>query len=242
MRPPGRRSSTLRPGGLRRVGRSVGPVELPGGLVLRPSTAADLDQIATLLAARGDATDAVDVRLVVHDPQEGFESCAVVVDGDRVVSTATLLRETLTIEDVSLAAGQVELVATDPMYEGRGLVRALMAWAHERSRRRGGLVQLLIGIPYFYRQFGYAYAMPMARWRALAAVPPAEPQLVVRRATVDDIPAMARLQDAAQARTAVRLPHSPACWRGLVARQGSTQWVVEHAGRHLRLLTFYLPV
>ena len=74
--------------------------------------------------------------------------------GDRVVSTATLLDETLWVRHpaglVELPAGQVELVATDRAYEGRGLVRALMGWAHERSRARGHLVQVMIGIPYFF--------------------------------------------------------------------------------------------
>ena len=43
--------------------------------------------------------------------------CAVVVDGDRVVSTATLLDETLVLGGVPIPAGQVELVATDRAYE-----------------------------------------------------------------------------------------------------------------------------
>ncbi len=90
------------------------------------------------------------------------------VDGDRVVSTATLLRETVWVDEVAVPAGQVELVATHPGYEGRGLVRTLMAWAHEQSRQRGDLLQVMIGIPYFYRQFGYAYSIPMSRWRALS--------------------------------------------------------------------------
>jgi predicted N-acetyltransferase YhbS len=205
-------------------------VVLPERLVLRPARPDDVDQVAALLADRGDAADAVDLRLVVSDPDEGLSSCAVVVDGTQVVSTATLLRETLVVGGVEVSAGQVELVATRPGYEGQGLVRALMQWAHERSRARGDLVQIMIGIPYFYRQFGYAYAIPMPRWRAVDAVPPSDPHVVVRRATPGDIPAMRSLQDAAQAPATVRMPHSAACWRWLVARDGSTQWVAERDG------------
>ncbi|MET9661367.1 GNAT family N-acetyltransferase [Streptomyces sp. NPDC006510] len=135
------------------------PLPLADGLVLRAARPADLDQIGALLARRGDPADALDHRLVVTDPDAGWSACAVVVDGDRVVSTATLLDEEVRIGGVRLPAGQVELVATDREYEGRGLVRALMRWAHDRSAARGHVIQALIGIPYFYRLFGYEYAI-----------------------------------------------------------------------------------
>ncbi|WP_081971292.1 GNAT family N-acetyltransferase [Dactylosporangium aurantiacum] len=205
-------------------------MELPGGLLLRAARRADLDQIGALLAARGAPADAEDHRLVVEDADGGFDACGVVVDGDRVVSTATLLDETVVLAGRPVPAGQVELVATDREYEGRGLVRALMGWAHERSAGRGHLVQVMIGIPYFYRQFGYQYTMPIAQRRAVLDVPAMPDGCTVRVAGPDDIAAMARLQDAVQRRHDVSMPHSPMCWRALVARSGSTQVVAERAG------------
>jgi hypothetical protein len=124
----------------------------------------------------------------------------------------------------------VELVATNPEYEGHGLARALMHWAHERSARRGHLVQVMIGIPYFYRQFGYQYAIVLPQSRAVRSLAPPGDGHVVRPAGIADIPAMAKLQDAAQRGYDVRMPHSPACWRWLVARDGSTQLLVERGG------------
>jgi predicted N-acetyltransferase YhbS len=208
------------------------PCPLPDGLVLRTGTPGDLDQIGALLADRGEPADAVDHRLVVSDPDAGWGSCAVVVDGDRVVSTLTLLDETLVLGGVEVPAGQVELVATERAYEGRGLVRALMAWAHRRSAALGQLAQVMIGIPYFYRQFGYAYAIPIAPALPLASVPAVDGDARhrVRAATSADIPAMTALQDRAQAGRDLRMPHSGACWRWLLARDGSTQWVVERDG------------
>ncbi|XVS67219.1 GNAT family N-acetyltransferase [Actinosynnema sp. CA-299493] len=202
---------------------------MTGGLVLRTARPEDLDQIGALLADRGEPEDAVDHRLVVEDPDAGWEACAVVVDGDRVVSTATLLDETLVLDGVELPAGQVELVATHRDYEGRGLVRALMGWAHERSAARGQLVNVMLGIPYFYRQFGYTYAIPISATRPVTSRPDGGGH-AVREAGVEDIPAMARLQDAEQARADLRMPHSPALWRWLVARDGSTEWLVERDG------------
>ncbi|MDT4989843.1 MAG: hypothetical protein QOI74_3937 [Micromonosporaceae bacterium] len=206
----------------------AGPRPLPGGLVLRPARPGDLDQIGALLSARGEADDAVDHRLVMLDPDAGWSACAVVADGDRVVSTATLLDETVQLGTVTIPAGQVELVATDPDHEGRGLVRALMGWAHERSAKRGHLAQVMVGIPYFYRQFGYAYATPITAVRPVVAAPGAvRDGLTVRAAAAADIPAMDALQRGEQAGADLRMPHSPACWRWLVARPGNALWLVE---------------
>jgi len=91
---------------------------LSDGLLLRTATPGDRSQIEELLVVRGEAGDDLDHRLVVDDPDAGWEACAVVVDGDRVVSTATLLDETIALGEVTLPAGQVELVATDRAYEG----------------------------------------------------------------------------------------------------------------------------
>jgi len=199
---------------------------LPAGLVLRTARPTDLEQIGALLTERGEAADAIDHRLVVEDPDAGYPSCAVVVDGDRVVSTATLLDETLYLDGLAIPAGQVELVATDREYEGRGLVRALMGWAHTRSAARGQLMQVMIGIPYFYRLFGYEYAIRMPHNRSVAAVPPVEGYLV-RVAKADEIGVQTELQDAAQRGFDLRMPHSPACRRWLAARTGSVQLLVE---------------
>ncbi|MGN6793188.1 MAG: GNAT family N-acetyltransferase [Streptosporangiaceae bacterium] len=203
---------------------------LPEGLVLRTARPSDLDRIAALLSDRGEPADAVDHRLVVEDADAGWDSCAVVVAGERIVSTATLLDETLVLGDVPIPAGQVELVATDREYEGRGLVRALMHWAHERSASRGHLIQVMIGVPYFYRQFGYQYAITLPQSRAVLEVPPTDGEHMARGAGVADIGAMTVLQDLAQRAYDVRMPHSPACWRWLVARDGTSQLIVERAG------------
>jgi len=210
---------------------------LPSGLVLRTARPTDLDQIGALLAERGEPQDALDHRLVVQDPALGWEACAVVVDGDRVVSTATLLDETVRIGDVVVPAGQVELVATDVAYEGRGLVRALMAWAHERSDRRGHLLQVMIGIPYFYRLFGYEYAIDIPRARPLVArrnggpvAPGARVDWTMRRAVTTDLDALAALQDAAQQVVDVAVPHPVERRRWLLEHEASTTWVLEDRG------------
>ncbi|GAA2255816.1 hypothetical protein GCM10010232_51570 [Streptomyces amakusaensis] len=206
------------------------PLALADGLVLREARPSDLDRIGALLTERGEAADAVDHRLVVTDPEAGWSACAVVVDGDRVVSTATLLDEEVRVGGVRLPAGQVELVATDRAYEGRGLVRSLMRWAHDRSAARGHVMQAMIGIPYFYRLFGYEYAIDIPRALSATAPPPGAGNPVLRAARPADLPAVAALQNAAQSRFDVAMPHSEPCLRWLTAHDASTTWVLEEAG------------
>jgi predicted N-acetyltransferase YhbS len=206
------------------------PLALPDGLVLRTAAPADLDQIGALLTERGDPNDALDHRLVVTDPGAGWSACAVVVDGDRVVSTATLLDEEVRIGDLRLPAGQVELVATDRAYEGRGLVRALMRWAHERSAARGHVLQTMIGIPYFYRLFGYEYAIDIPPAFSVRTPPPGASDAVLRPARPADVPSLAALQDAAQTGFDVAMGHSAARWRWLLEHEASTLWVLERDG------------
>ncbi|HET9945702.1 MAG TPA: GNAT family N-acetyltransferase [Actinomycetes bacterium] len=203
---------------------------LPDGLVLRTIRPDEVDQTAELLVERGEPADGEDLRLVLDDPDAGLPGTAVVLDGGRVVATASLLDEQLDLCGHAVPAGQVELVATAVSHEGRGLARALMQWCHDRSAARGHVVQVMIGIPNFYRRFGYSYAMPIPRVHTLTGSVEAPPGVGVRRATAADIDVMAELQDAEQRGADLRMPHSDGCWRWLVTRSGSEQWVAERDG------------
>ncbi|GHH50422.1 GNAT family N-acetyltransferase [Lentzea cavernae] len=197
---------------------------------IRTSRPEDVDQVEKLVVSRMDPSDGVDARLLMTDPDAGSDWVGVAADGDRIVSTATLMDETVTLAGLDIPAGQVEQVATDSEYEGRGLVRQLMNWAHNRSRQRGHLVQVMIGIPYFYRQFGYTYSIPVKQTRKLTTKPEPVAAHTIRRATEADIPVLQRFQDDTQRTTDLRMGHSTACWRWLVNRTGSTTWIVDRDG------------
>jgi predicted N-acetyltransferase YhbS len=203
---------------------------LPEDLVLRTIRPDEIDQTAELLEERGEAADGEDLRLVLDDDDAGLDGTAVVVDGDRVVATASLLDEQLDLCGHPIPAGQVELVATAASHEGRGLARALMQWCHERSEARGHLAQVMIGIPNFYRRFGYSYAIPIPQVHTQITSVEVPAGVNVRRATAADIADMAEIQHDEQRTADLRMPHSDACWRWLVDRSGSEQWVAERHG------------
>ncbi len=205
-------------------------IRLDTETVLRQGTPSDFDSASTLLEARGVPADAVDFERLVQDPETGWGHVGVVEHRGRVVATASWLDQTIELGDVTLPAGQIELVATEVGHEGRGHVRALMHWCHQRMAERAHLLQIMVGIPYFYRRFGYEYSIPMHPYAAVQALGGSDSDVVVRRATTDDIAIMERLQRAAQSPHPVRVPRSAAQWRWVVDRDGSAQYLAIRAG------------
>ena len=199
-------------------------LRLPDGAVLRSARAEDLAALEALTADREGADDAVDLRLVAQTPG-GLDSIGLVEKDGRVLATATLLDEHIRVGSVTLASGQIELVSTARDAEGRGYSRALMNWCHARSASRGHVVQVMIGIPNFYRQFGYHYSIPMHPWAPTARVVPAPGGLTLTAATLSDQTELQHLQDVAQSTYDIAVPHSADCWSWLLQHPSSTQWI-----------------
>lgn len=182
--------------------------DLGDGLVLRWSTARDTERIAELLSRvhreRADeAPNAYSMRTIrgmMHGdhPMMGPDGFGLIEDTSReghpVIATTCLWKHTWTYEGIPFGVGRPEMVGTDDAHRNRGLIRALFAMVHERSEAEGDAVQAITGIPYFYRQFGYEYALELEEKRTtpLALVPKAregesEP-LTLRKASIDDLP------------------------------------------------------
>lgn len=135
--------------------------------------------------------------LADQHPTVTDEDVWVIVDpahDDQIVSGLLLIPQVWRYEDIELPVGRVEIVATRPEYRNRGLIRELFAALHARSESLGHNIQAITGIPYFYRQFGYAMAVDLGASTTVpfAALPKlAEdetPQFTLRLATTADIP------------------------------------------------------
>ncbi len=163
--------------------------DLGDGLVRRWSTAADLDKIALCMATvfRGDEGEPLSplhwarMNLSFNPafPLMDAGDCAVVEDTSRVdrpiVATVSLWRQRWSCGGIPFGIGRPEYIGTRVGYRNRGLVRDLMEMVHARSTARGDLVQAITGIPFYYRQFGYEYALDLYGIRRvyLADIPPA---------------------------------------------------------------------
>ncbi len=90
---------------------------------------------------------------------------------------------------------------------------------HRRSIERGHLLQAITGIPNFYLQFGYEFALAVDGGRIVerAEVPAlpsgAREPFSIRLATEEDLPALARIDRLAGARSLISCVRDATAWR-----------------------------
>lgn len=110
--------------------------------------------------------------------------------------------------------GQPEFIATDPAFRAQGLVRQLLDLVHGWSADLGDLVQVIDGIPFFYRQFGYSYGLRRpVEWLVQAETEMAVGRdWAVRLAEPSDIAEICAVEEEAQFGAAVRLPFLKGLW------------------------------
>ena len=200
-----------------RVDASTLPRELGDGLVLR---AARLDDGAELIDFNGamHADEGLPASMLEAWTRDLFESphptfrperdVTVVEDTatGRIVSALFLIPQVWSYAGVPVKVGQPELIATHPDYRRRGLVRAQFDVIHDWGRAAGQLWQFISGIPWYYRQFGYSYALDLPPRPVLwlsAKAPPPEPAFTVRPATPADIGILAAIEAEAASGTAL---------------------------------------
>jgi len=141
------------------------PQEFGDGLVIRHATKADIETVVYFtVCIHGDPELGVSVRdLMCGDhPTTSANDFILVVDSNadsRIVAMAGLISQTWAYNGIPFGVGNPELISTDQAYRRRGLMRAVMDGLHTVSTTRGDLVQGVQGIRWFYRQFGYEYAL-----------------------------------------------------------------------------------
>jgi Acetyltransferase (GNAT) domain len=148
--------------------------------------------------------------------------------GNTLVACTCLWRHTWEYEGIPFGIGRPEIVATDPAYRNRRLIRAIFDMIHARSEAEGHLVQAITGIPYFYRLFGYEYALDLGgRYFIFTSLIPeasegAPDEFKLRDATLDDIPLVQQLYDQRRASSVVSSPIDEVWWRYQLATWRAT--------------------
>ena len=145
---------------------------LEDGLILRTAKdEQDVERVAALTKTvfEGEEVDTLTRGLFLHHPDTSLDDLIFVQDekSGKAVSTLCLIPWTWRCEDVEIPAGELGIVGTLEEYRGRGLIRKQVELFKQRLRERGCLLSQIQGIPYFYRQFGYEYALPLERWLKL---------------------------------------------------------------------------
>jgi Acetyltransferase (GNAT) domain len=184
--------------------------DLGNGLILRWSTPEDTEHIAQLVSIIFRSREAEPLNLRIADevrrlmqgdhPLMGPYDYGVIEDstkeGNPLVACTCLWRHDWEYEGIPFSVGRPEIVGSDPSYRHRGLIRALFEMVHARSMSEGHLMQAITGISYFYRQFGYEYALDLGGKRVtyLSLIPKLKDgeseKYTLRAATVQDIPVL----------------------------------------------------
>lgn len=179
------------------------PRELADGLRLRHATAADTEALVAFNRDIHSEEDSIAVREMLDPthPRMGPQDFLIIEDPQAdncIVSSACLIPETWAYDGIPFEIGMPEFVGTDPAYRQRGLMRTIMHALHQLSDERGCAAQIIHGVPWFYRRFGYEYALTF--WAAygmpVAQVPPVGDggeEVHVRLATADDAALMRQL-------------------------------------------------
>ncbi|HET9978859.1 MAG TPA: GNAT family N-acetyltransferase [Ktedonobacterales bacterium] len=204
-------------------------------LVLRWSTEKDVEGLARLCADafRDEESDPPNSYFAnwVHDLMSGKHPLAgpgdfALVEDTRtgeIVAGAVLMRQTWSYAGIEAAVGRPEAVATKLGYRNRGLIRAIFELLHARSDARGDLVSAITGIYYYYRQFGYEYALDLSgSWRialdmiSRLADGATEPY-TLRPATLDALPRVMEFYNHDCARALVSTTIDEQTWRWIIS-------------------------
>jgi hypothetical protein len=206
--------------------------DLGHGLRLRWSAAEDceplIDMFAEAFRRQADSSPDIAMPNLLRDymsgrhPLIGPGDFAIVEDIERgrLIAGACLMRQEWEYGGIPFAVGRPEIVASDPEYRERGLIRAVFELIHARSAALGHLAQGITGIPYYYRQFGYEYALDLGGERAVyfAAIPQLKPDqpepYALRDAAAEDLPWVRELYERERARAWVsaRVGEAYWCW------------------------------
>jgi predicted N-acetyltransferase YhbS len=213
-------------------GRAPG---LPEGFFLRAvESDEDIHRYVELnqsVAGEGD----IAARLLRSRPGSRRNDFFAVVEREteKVVSTTCLLRWQLSVEGVVLDAAMLEMVATDPAYRRHGLVRAQVEAFHRVASDAGADLFIIQGIPYYYRQFGYGYALdhtPLVELTELASVGERISNLRLRRASGADARTLTELYGIEMSRQGIHVVRSAEYWEYLLEETSRDFEILETPG------------
>ncbi|MBI1281958.1 MAG: GNAT family N-acetyltransferase [Anaerolineaceae bacterium] len=205
---------------------------LDNGLVMKSiNNQQDVERLAAFNGQIfGEGVSGMTSGLILHHPQTRPHHWLFVEDeaSSSIVSSLCLIPWQWRYEDVILKAGEMGIVSTLESYRNRGLVRAMTNRHQETLREESFDLGIIQGIPYFYRQFGYEYAVPLeSHWNMQLHNISDQWQAVYnsyhyRAATPDDIPLLMSLYQETTSGLNISAVRSADHWRYLLQHDFGT--------------------
>ena len=200
--------------------------ELGNGLLMRRATREDVDALSEFNANIHGEDDAdrrgvaAWTRDLLTRPHATFQPGDFIIIEEastgRIVSSMCLIPQTWSYEGIEFGVGRPELVGTLPEFRGRGLIRMQFDEVHKWSVERGLIVQAITGLRYYYRQFGYEYALDLNRWHMGSIVPRLtegeQENYLIRPAQESDIPFLMSVYEYGTSRGLIRVKWTAEHW------------------------------
>ena len=200
--------------------------ELGSGLIMRHATREDADALCEFNAYIHGEDEADRLGVTAWTRDLLTKPHATVQPGDfiiveeastgRIVSSMCLIPQTWSYDGIEFGVGRPELVGTLPEFRGRGLIRSQFDEVHKWSVERGLMAQAITGIRYYYRQFGYEYALDLNRWHMGSNVPRLkegeQEKYSIRPAEERDIPFLVSVYEYGTGRGLIRVKWTADHW------------------------------
>jgi predicted acetyltransferase len=158
----------------------------------------------------------------------------------KIVAGLNLIPLEWSVGGVLMKVAELGCVATLPEYRRQGLQRRLIRAFHKQAAEQEYDLCAIEGIPFFYRQFGYEYALPLDEETRieLDRIPDYQGEVNVRPFTARDIPEAMRLLTECQSKFYVHSIRDERIWKmqqetGLVSADRFEGYVFEKDGKTL---------
>ena len=186
-------------------------------LFYKPKSEEDYEALYKMMDASFEDEDVRGItrRFVENHPDMGNENFFMVKKGDEVAAGLLLLPQTWIIDGVEIKVAEMGCVGTRPEHRRKRLQEILNDKFDSYAKENGYDLCALAGIPYFYRQFGYQYAIELNFSAEIDAkkIPDTEPVLQRREITESDTPKMDAILRSTQQRYFVKSTRTNGVWK-----------------------------
>jgi predicted acetyltransferase len=181
-------------------------------------TAEDVAQHLELMRSVFGQNSRIDLlvkKWIDHHPTMTLKDFFVIKHRGKMVACLNLIPLKWSIGGIPLKVAELGCVATLPEYRHQGLQRRLMTEYHRRVEEGGYDLSAIEGIPYYYRQFGYEYALPLDEQTRieLEKVPDCEIGHRIRPFNNCDVPKTMQLLAKSQEKFYVHSVRDEGIWR-----------------------------
>ena len=174
---------------------------------------------------------------IEHHPRMTLKDFFVIKHRDKIVACLSLIPSKWSIEGIPLKVAELGCVATLPEYRHQGLQRRLMIEYHKQMSEQDYDLAAIEGIPFYYRQFGYEYALPLEEKTRISfdKIPDYVLKHNIRPFTSNDVSTAPKLLEQTKKKFYVRTIRDEGIWKmqmetGMISEYKYEGYVVEENG------------